>query len=347
MRACTDVVESELRDKHRQMRRDAFLFFRGTYYRWAQLWPDACKDLRGAPRVLAVGDLHVGSFGTWRDAEGRMCWGVDDFDDAFQLPYTNDLVRLAASVKMVIDVGDLTVKLRDGCDAILEGYQQGIKSGGCPVVLAEREKNLERLGFAAIKPPENFWPNLNEKPSLTKGVPHDAKQALEKTLPTPTPNYKIVHRVAGLGSLGQQRYAAIADFEGGCIAREAKAMIPSASVWLQGKTAHCQSNYQPAISSAIRSHDPYQKIIGVWLMRRLSPDSNPIEIDDLPKQRDEELLLHAMGSEAANIHLGTKRQAKNILNDLRKRKPAWLRKAGKRMAKLMQKEWKEFRDSRP
>jgi uncharacterized protein (DUF2252 family) len=36
----------------------------------------------------------VNSFGTWRDLEGRLCWGVDDFDESYWLPYTNDLVRL-------------------------------------------------------------------------------------------------------------------------------------------------------------------------------------------------------------------------------------------------------------
>jgi len=87
----------ELQDKHHQMRSDPFLFFRGTFYRWAQLWPKVCPDLQKAPKVIAVGDLHVNSFGTWRDSEGRLAWGVDDFDDAYPLPYTSDLVRLAAS----------------------------------------------------------------------------------------------------------------------------------------------------------------------------------------------------------------------------------------------------------
>jgi len=34
--------------------------------------------------------------------EGRLSWGVDDFDESYPLPYTNDLVRLAASVRIVI-----------------------------------------------------------------------------------------------------------------------------------------------------------------------------------------------------------------------------------------------------
>ena len=109
LRGCTRVVESDLKSKHEQMRKDPFLFFRGTYYRWTQLWPEVCEEVIRAPKVLSVGDLHVGSFGTWRDSEGRLCWGVDDFDDAYPLPYTNDLVRLAASVKMVTDAGTLKI----------------------------------------------------------------------------------------------------------------------------------------------------------------------------------------------------------------------------------------------
>ena len=99
MRRCTPIVDAHLRKKHTQMCGDQFSFCRGSYYRWAQLFPDLCLELARAPRVLAVGDLHVESFGTWRDVEGRLCWGVDDFDESFNLPYTNDLVRLAASAK--------------------------------------------------------------------------------------------------------------------------------------------------------------------------------------------------------------------------------------------------------
>ena len=89
----------------------------------------------------------------------------------------------------------------------------------------------------------------------------------------------------------------------------------------------------------------YQMIVGAWLIRRLSADSNPIEIDDLPEERDEEALLHAMGSEAANVHLGTSGAAKRIVKDLRRRKSNWLRSAAKEMAKTMEREWKEYRKS--
>ena len=73
MRKCTVIIASDLRAKHEQMKENLFQFLRGTFFRWAQLWPSICADLCSAPKVLAVGDLHVNSFGTWRDTEGRLC----------------------------------------------------------------------------------------------------------------------------------------------------------------------------------------------------------------------------------------------------------------------------------
>lgn len=84
-------------------------------------------------------------------------------------------------------------------------------------------------------------------------------------------------------------------------------------------------------------------VCGSWLIRRLSPDSNPIDIQTLPKHRDEEVLLKAMGAEAANVHLGTKRQTKKIWKDLKIRKREWLHDAAVRMAKLLEKDWKRYR----
>ena len=345
MRRCTTVISSDLRSKHEQMKDSPFPFLRGTFYRWAQQWPSICTELCNAPQVLAVGDLHLNSFGTWRDAEGRLCWGVDDFDESYWLPYTNDLVRLAASMKIVVDAEGLSIKLKAGCDAILEGYVQSLKEAGRPIVLAEREQKLGKLGVDSFKPPTDFWEKLNRLPAVHHEIASDVRRALEKTLPDPQMEYKVVRRQAGLGSLGQQRFVAIGEWQGGCVAREAKAMLPSACVWLSGEVGHRQSNYENAIASAVRSPDPFQVIQGSWLIRRLSPDSNPIDIQTLPKHSDEQTILQAMGAEAANVHLGTKRQVANILKDLSKRKANWLRDSATHMARAVEKDWNRYRKS--
>src|SRR2546428_13989218 len=88
------LVKADLEHKHRTMSAGIFPFLRATFYRWAARWRAIAGDVALAPTVLAVGDLHVEDFGTWRDAEGRLVWGVDDFDEAWALPYTNGLLRL-------------------------------------------------------------------------------------------------------------------------------------------------------------------------------------------------------------------------------------------------------------
>src|SRR3954467_8445825 len=126
------LIPEDLALKHTAMAHDLFGFLRATFYRWAQCWPVVCKDESSAPRVLAIGDLHVENFGTWRDAEGRLIWGVNDFDEAYELPYTHDLVRLATSAQIAIEAARLRIGPSAACDAILEGYAKGIECGGEP-----------------------------------------------------------------------------------------------------------------------------------------------------------------------------------------------------------------------
>jgi uncharacterized protein (DUF2252 family) len=108
----TDVVKSQFSDKHKQMAESPVQFLRGTFYRWTQLFPEICPDLGQAPVVLSVGDLHIATFGTWRDGFGRLIWGIDDFDEAYPLPYANDLVRLAVSATLDASEGEKSLDYR-------------------------------------------------------------------------------------------------------------------------------------------------------------------------------------------------------------------------------------------
>src|SRR5580692_480965 len=101
------LVHADLKRKHALMKEGAFPFMRATFYRWAQTWPDVSPETFKAPVALAVGDLHVENFGTWRDVEGRLIWGINDFDELAWMPYTCDLVRLATSALLEISVDHL------------------------------------------------------------------------------------------------------------------------------------------------------------------------------------------------------------------------------------------------
>ena len=152
-------------------------------------------------------------------------------------------------------------------------------------------------------------------------------------------DWRIAHRVAGLGSLGRERYVALADWRGGSVAREAKALAPSACFWaLEGKGT-APILYQKILDTAIRCQDPFVRFQKRWIVRRLAPDCSRIELVAMPKERDEMRLLHAMGWETANVHLGSVK-ARVLLADLNKRPRNWLMRAAAAMEKSVLEDFK-------
>src|SRR3984885_4320030 len=339
------VLPADLRRKHQAMAQDVFPFLRATFYRWMQLWPKACADEARAPRVLAVGDLHVENFGTWRDVEGRLVWGINDFDEVYELPYTIDLVRLAASTHIAIRQSRLKIAAKDACVAILGGYKKGLQTNGLHIVLADEHQWLRQMVTGVLRDPIQFWNKLDTLPTLRSAVPKGARRAIERLLPEPGLEYRIVHRIAGLGSLGRQRYVGIALCRGGRVAREAKALAPSACVWALGGKVSQRIRYQEALEQSVRDIDPFVRLRGCWIGRRLAPDCSRVELSSMPTERDESRLLRAMGFETANVHLGTPRAAKAILRDLDKRPADWLHEAATAMVKATPDDWREWRAS--
>ena len=248
------IVPADLALKHTRMAADPFQFLRATFYRWMQVWPLICPDLARAPRVLAVGDLHVENFGTWRDKEARLIWGVNDFDEAYPMPYTVDLVRLAVSAHLAINANHLTLAHEEACAAILAGYREGLEAGGKPFVLEENNKWLREAATGELRDPIHFWGKMSALPSVRGEVPKSARKALEDLMPAPGLVYRVAHRVAGLGSLGRERYVALADWDGGRVAREAKALVPSACFWAKEEKGSRKIFYEEIITSLPIAH---------------------------------------------------------------------------------------------
>lgn len=339
----TDIVQKDLRLKHVNMKADVFPFLRATYYRWAQIWPKVCPDLAKAPQVLAVGDLHVENFGTWRDIEGRLIWGVNDFDEAHPMSYANDLVRLAVSAHLAAVAGHLPLKHKDICDSILEGYRDGIRQQGLPFVLGETNKWLRLIAESELRDPVRFWEKMDALPTVKNDVPISAIEAIEHLMPARDLPYRLARRVAGLGSLGHARFVAIADWHGGRIAREAKALVSSACYWAKDHEGPAEILYQAIISRAVRCPDPFVQLRGRWIVRRLGPHCSRIELATLKAQGEEMRLLNAMGWETANIHLGTRNARKPIIRHMQKQKGKWLHEATQQMSAAVADDWKTWK----
>ena len=357
------VVEEDLDYKHEQMRADPFLFFRATYYRWAQLWKQNCPQLARAPEVYAVGDLHLENFGTWRDAEGRLVWGVNDFDEAHPMAFPNDLVRLAVSALLAAE-SSYHFRLKPGemrpARRGIPRWDRTARRAVCPHGVAPEATPHGAAGPASAR---CFLGTVRGEIAAARGIAADSvRKAFAKILPEgATPEYRILKSPKGLGSLGRRRYLALANWQGGRIAREAKAVVASANLWANGQGDRAGKGnpwLERIVESAVRCADPYYEVRGGWLVRRLGPDCSRIDIDELVHHEEMAELLFSMGQETANIHLGTPKGRKRVrraagLAALSKkgrgagRLPSrWLEKAAQLMLKLSLKDWHQFRDAK-
>ena len=340
---CIPLDRPALSFKHRQMALGLFPFFRATFYRWAQIWSEVAADAAVAPSLLAVGDLHVENFGTWRDIEGRLIWGINDFDEAYRMPYTIDLVRLATSAHAATIAQHLTIKPRDASDAVLEGYRDAFRGGGRPYVLEENHRWLRKIAISRLRDATVFWKKLERLPKSPVRLPRNVESELRRLLPDRLLACEKKRRRSGLGSLGHTRVVLVGRWFGCYVAREAKQLTPSACIWARGTPAEGPIHYGKILDSAVRVPDPFVRAYDGWLLRRLAPDCSRIELSSLPASRDEERLLYSMGWETANIHFGSRPAIPAIKRDLAKRPANWLHKAAKAMLRATERDWHEWR----
>ena len=363
------IVEKDLAVKHRKMADGAFQFLRATYWRWAETIYGVCPELKDAPDVLAVGDVHVENFGTWRDAEGRLVWGVNDFDEAAKMPYTLDLVRLAASAMLAKVPG---ISKTEICASIAEGYAAGLRAPA-PFVLDAEHKWLRRIVVVSEKERKKFWAKFDpvqiaeEKPDKVDPVARDElrgryRKAIERAFPDPGADLQFYSREAGTGSLGRPRFFGVGAWQGALAVREAKAMVRSG--WTRAQGGAHRLRCAAIANGAYRSPDPTYLLSGHVLVRRLSPNDFKIEVEEPKKKeklKDQKVksftrrqlinarMLHAMGHDLASIHRGTC-EKDDIEADLEARGEKWLSKAAGRMSAAIaaeQREWKKHPEKWP
>ncbi len=328
------VVEADLEYKHERMKKNAFLFLRATYFRWARKIGELRPELADAPAILAVGDAHLENFGTWRDAEGRFVWGVNDFDDAAVMPYAFDLVRLGVSARLA---PGLAIKGREAAAAILAGYRRG---------LAEPRPTLPGALDAWMQPfvapselgRRRFWKEIDALPEANP--PDEVKEGFKVCLPDGAEIVRFATRSKGGGSLGRPRFAALAEWRGGRIVREAKALVPSGWDWAHGKKS-AKSHFLDLAASRYRAPDPFLSIHNGFVFRRLSASSRKLDLaQDIPP-RLEALFLEAMSFDLGSIH-ATDRKCRKIPSHLDSMPADWLHRASKVAAEAVEKDFEKW-----
>jgi len=335
LRRRCDVVEADLQAKHERMRRSAFDFLRATCFRWARRIETACPGFADAPKALCVGDSHAENFGTWRDGQARLVWGVNDFDEAATTPYPYDLIRLATSVRLA---PGLRVDPAEAGAAILAGYLRGLKKPR-PMLLDEHGSWLKPWVAGGRNTARKFWNEIDDCPDAQPPAP--VRRALKRSLPRDAVILRYASRSKGGGSLGRPRFIVVAEWQGGRLVHEAKALVPSAWQWARSE-ASARSRLLELAQGRYRAPDPQLGIESRHILRRLAPDAHKVELEDVPGQGLAAKLLEAMGADIGAIHAAHRRR-KAIIEDVSQRDPEWLNRAAETAQRAVQRDFESLK----
>jgi hypothetical protein len=182
------------------------------------------------------------------------------------------------------------------------------------------------------------WKALLAAEPVRKAPPDAFLAALAAAMPEPGLEAKLSPRVAGAGSLGRLRILASVDpWRGGPLAREAKAVV--ASCW--DPKAAPGALYRLA-SGPFRAPDPWLRLDGAVVVRRLSPNSRKLELEEHP-ERSRLRLLKAMARDIAAVHAGEAARCGPVRDDLKGRGRRWLREAACAVAAATERDWKAWK----
>ncbi|MGG6264485.1 DUF2252 domain-containing protein [Leptolyngbya sp. AN03gr2] len=224
-----------LKLKYKAMSKDAFVFLRGTCHLFYQDLP--IEDVfQSAPPVWSCGDLHLQNFGTFKGDDRLVYFDVNDFDESLLAPCTWDITRLMTST--IVGAHTLNISDEDAlqlCQDLLEIYTKELSTGKDRTVHNEVSTGLVKELLTALKTRKrkDF---LDERTEI-KGKRRSLKLIEGKTKPVTeierqkvtdaighsaesreNPQFfkvlDVMHRIAGTGSLGLDRYVILVEGNG-------------------------------------------------------------------------------------------------------------------------------------
>jgi uncharacterized protein (DUF2252 family) len=223
--------------KYRDMCKSPFAFFRGTAHLF---WEDLAmrrSALPDGPLVWACGDLHFENFGSFQGDNGLSYFDLNDFDESALAPAAWEVSRFVASAYVAAPSLNLTgAEANELVKLFLDAYRTALGDGKARWIERATASGMVRTLLQRVSGQTRTM-LINSRTIWKRGkqrIAIDDKRALpvtdsQRTKVTrrldefaksqPDPDFfrvlDVARRVAGLGSLGLERYIVLVRGDGG------------------------------------------------------------------------------------------------------------------------------------
>ena len=219
------------------MCKSPFSFFRGTAHLFWEDLGARKRALPDSPLVWACGDLHLENFGSFQGNNGLAYFDLNDFDEAALAPAMWEVSRFVASVYVAAPTLNLTsADANELAKVFLDAYRSALSDGKARWIERATASGmvrtlLQRVGRrnrAMLINARTIWKGGRRQLRIdgqhALAVTRDQRMQVVRWFnkfaeSQPDPGfYKILdvaRRVAGVGSLGLDRYVVLVRGDGG------------------------------------------------------------------------------------------------------------------------------------
>lgn len=340
-----------LQRKYAALRCDSFRFLRGTCHLFFEDLPEDLP-LFSAPLAWVCGDLHLENFGTYKGDDRLVYFDINDFDEACLAPATLDVLRLAVSILLGMKAlkGVNGQEAVDLCRCMLKAYAAALADGkakwldrdladGMIGELFDSLRQRSRKDYIADRTEGwNHHRRLKLDGKRCVAVADDERRRVEGFMAgfaadQDDPDFyrviDVARRIAGIGSLGLQRYAVLVEGKGGPEGNYLLDLKEATSSALAPLSASRQPDWGSEAARVVVLQKRGQAIPMAFLhdvtldgksflLRGLQPSADRVDLDGWDgKLRSLEALVSTMGRLTAWSHLrGSGRQGSAIADDL-------------------------------
>ena len=299
--------------KYRKMRRSPFAFFRGTAHLFWEDLASRSGALPDSPLVWACGDLHFENFGSFQGDNGLSYFDLNDFDEAALAPASWEIARFVASAYVAAPSLSLTrSEANELVKLFLDAYREALVDGKARWIERATASGMVQTLLRRVTK-ETRLTLIESRTAVRKGkrrIDVDGRHALPITdsqrrrvtrqldnfaKSQPDPDFfrviDIARRVAGLGSLGLERYIVLVRGDGGPEGNallDAKKAVPSSLASFQRLRQPAWPSEADRIVSIQRRMQAIAPAMlhakkvgrGGYVLRELQPTSDRLSLRD-------------------------------------------------------------------